>query len=494
MGSDYFMEKILTKSDYRQLRLLSLLFFKNELISKNYAADYLQIHKITLNKDIASINNFFSKDILEIQVFKKKWIVLSRNKQTNFSLITANMIYNSQTFRIVLSTLNDVKETPTSFAKKEFISQSLLYNKLEELDNLLAENRLILNKTPIEILGNELYIRFFYFHIFDRSYPYAGWLFDDIPLDNISIFIFKIEQTMGIRLSLIAKTDYAIAISIHLKRIQKNHPLHLSENQLLYWQQIMGFFEISKLDFSDLEAILSQEIPLEEKSIISLSIFLCAFTYTKKEALDKTLNYYKKYRPMRYKAAQELVAISNTDKKNLEFVTASLLGFFGKYTLIGKSAYIIEIEEYESRNKINLVSKQKVEQKLLEVSRYATDLEFIRENMDAILPYVHELLNISSTLRQLHEQLHVQIISKYGYMWEELLKYRIRQHFPEQLLIFSNTNYPFGDIDCDLIITDFPIIEKTSVDILTWNSPPTDQDFEMLRDFIKYDMESKQGS
>lgn len=479
------MEKILTKSDYRQLRLLSLLFFKNELVSKNYAADYLEINKITLNKDIASINYFFSKDTLEIQVFKNKWIVLSRNKQTNFALITANMIYNSQTFRIALSTLNDAKETPVSFAEKEFISKSLLYTKLEELDNLLAENRLILNKTPIEILGNELYIRFFYFHIFDRAYPYAGWLFDDIPFDTISIYIFKIEQVMGIRLSPIAKTDYAIAISIHLKRIQKNHPLQLNENQLLYWQQIMDFYEIKKMDFSDLESILSQEIPLNEKSIIFLSLFLCSFTYTKKEALDKTLNYYKKYRPMRYKAAQELVDISDTDIKDLKFVTASLLGFFGKYTLVGKSAYIIEIEEHENRNKINLVSKQKVEQKLLEVSKYAADLEFIRENMDAILPYVHELLNISSTLSQLHEKLHVQIISKNGYMWEELLKYQIRQRFSEELLIFSNTDYSFGDIDCDLIITDFPIIEENSIDILTWNSPPTDQDFEMLRDFIK---------
>ncbi|EUJ27287.1 helix-turn-helix domain-containing protein [Listeria cornellensis] len=159
----------MTKSDYRQLRLLSLLFFKNELVSKVDAADYLEINKLTLNKDIASINNLFSKDVLEIQVFKNKWIILSRNRQTNFALITANMIYTSQAFRIALSTLNDAKETPTSFANKEFISTSLVYNKLEELDNLLAEHRLILNKTPIEFLGNELYIRFFLFSYFRQS-------------------------------------------------------------------------------------------------------------------------------------------------------------------------------------------------------------------------------------------------------------------------------------------------------------------------------------
>ncbi|AQY52007.1 mga helix-turn-helix domain-containing protein [Listeria weihenstephanensis FSL R9-0317] len=479
------MEKILTKSDYRQLRLLSLLFFKNEVVAKNDAAEYLEISNLTLNKDITAINSFFSADVLKIQTYKRKWIFLSRNNQTNFALITATMIYTSQAYRIALSTLNQDEETPVSLANKEFISKSLAYNKLEELDNLLAENRLILNKTPIEILGNELSIRFFYFHIFDRSYPRSGWPFPEISLDSIYTYIYKIERFMGINLSPIAKVDYAIAISVHLKRIQNDHPLNLTEKQLLYWQQIINFYEIEKMDFTDLETILSQEIMVNEKSIIFLSLFLCSFTYSKKEALDKILNYYKTFRPMRYKAAEVLAELSNVDEKDSKFLTATLLVFFGKYTFIGKTAYILEIEEHENNNKINRIDKQKIEQKLLEVSAYAGDLEFIRDNMKAILPYVHELLNIASWLSQEHEKLHVKVISKNGYMWEELLKYQIRQHFSEEYLIFSNNDNGLGDIDCDLIITDFPILEKTAVEILTWNSPPTDLDFEMLRKFIK---------
>ncbi|MBC1459092.1 helix-turn-helix domain-containing protein [Listeria newyorkensis] len=479
------MERILTKSDYRQLRLLSLLFFRNELVSKKYAADYLEINRVTLNKDIVSINNIFLHDGLKIHAFKQKWIVLSRDEKTNFASIKANMIYNSQAFRIALSTLNNDKETPISLASKEFISKSLVYNKLDELDNLLAENRLILNKTPIEILGNELYVRFFYFHIFDRAYPYSGWLFDEIPLDTIHTYIYKVEQFMGIRLSPIAKADYAIAISIHLKRIENNHPLNLNEKQLIYWQQIVDFYDIKKMDFSDLESIFSQKIATQEKSLIFLSLFLCSFSYSKKESLDKALEYYQTFRPMRFKAAQELVSLSSLDKKDLKFMTASLLGFFGKYTFVGKSAYILEIEEHENRNKINHIDKQKIEQKLLEISKYSADLEFIGENMTAILPYVHELLNISSTLSQEHEKLHVKIISKNGYMWEEFLKYQIRQNFSEEFLVFSNNDYSISDIDCDLIITDFPIVEETTIYVLTWNSPPTKLDFEMLRSFIK---------
>ncbi|MBA3926630.1 helix-turn-helix domain-containing protein [Listeria rustica] len=479
------MQKILTKSDYRQLRLISLLFFKNEYVSKKEAANYLEISELTLNKDITGINNFFSEETLEIQTYKAKWIFLSRDNKTNFSLITATMIYNSQAYRIALSTLNEDKETPTSFANKEYISKSLIYNKLEELDNLLAENRLILNKTPIEILGNELSIRFFYFHIFDRSNPRSGWLFKEIPREQIYTYIYKMEKFLGVRLSPIAKNDYAIAIGIHLKRIQTNHPLDLTEKQLIYWQQIIHFFEIEKMDFTDLESLLSQKITLNERSIIYLSLFLVSFTYSKTESLNRILNYYKTFRPMRYKAAEELVGLSNVDEKDSKFVTANLLSFFGKYTLVGKTAYILEIEEYENKNKINQIDEQKIEKKLLEVSTYSKDLEFIRENMKAILPYVHELLNISSLLSQQHEKLHLKVISKHGYMWEELLRYQIRQNFSEEYLVFSNNNNVLDDIDCDLIITDFPISEKTSVEILTWNSPPTNLDFEMLRNFIK---------
>ncbi|MBC1531433.1 hypothetical protein HCJ07_13865 [Listeria booriae] len=219
------------------------------------------------------------------------------------------MIYNSQAFRIILSTLRDEKRTPTSFAQSEFISKSQLYNKLDELDNLLAENRLILNKTPIEILGNEVDVSFFYFHILDRVYPRSGWLFDEIPLDAIHTYIYKMEQFMDIRLSPIAKTDYAIAISVQLRRAKNGYPLNLTEKQLLYWQETVEVFNIEQMDFSDLEAIFAKELPLNEKSIIFLSLFLTSFTYTKKESLNKVLAYYEKSRPMRYKAAQELVAL-----------------------------------------------------------------------------------------------------------------------------------------------------------------------------------------
>ncbi|MBC2168137.1 hypothetical protein HCB26_16290 [Listeria booriae] len=479
------MEKILTKSDYRQMRLLSLLFFRNKIVSKQYAADYLDINKVTLNKDIDAINNLFSKDMLEIKVLKTKWIFLVRDNQTNFASITADMIYNSQAFRIILSTLRDEKRTPTSFAQSEFISKSQLYNKLDELDNLLAENRLILNKTPIEILGNEVDVSFFYFHILDRVYPRSGWLFDEIPLEAIHTYIYKMEQFMDIRLSPIAKTDYAIAISVQLRRAKNGYPLNLTEKQLLYWQETVEVFNIEQMDFSDLEAIFSKKLPLNKKSIIFLSLFLTSFTYTKKESLNKVLAYYEKSRPMRYKAAQELVALATIDAKDLNFVMVSLLGFFGKYTFLGKSAYIIEIEEHENQNKINRIDKQIIEDKLIEVSGYAADLEFIRANMEAILPYVHELLNISTILSQSHEKLHVKVISKNGYTWEEFLKYRIRQHFSEEVLAFSNNDYSTSNVECDLIITDFPMVGEHSIDILTWNSPPTELDFEILREFIK---------
>ncbi|EUJ45999.1 hypothetical protein PROCOU_11598 [Listeria rocourtiae FSL F6-920] len=71
------------------------------------------------------------------------------------------MTYHSDIYKIAKLTFSDTPEFVEKIAESESISISNAYLKLEEFDAILAENRLFLGRQPLEILGNEVNIRFF---------------------------------------------------------------------------------------------------------------------------------------------------------------------------------------------------------------------------------------------------------------------------------------------------------------------------------------------
>ncbi|MBC1231661.1 hypothetical protein HB816_14500 [Listeria booriae] len=105
------------------------------------------------------------------------------------------------------------------------------------------------------------------------------------------------------------------------------------------------------------------------------------------------------------------------------------------------------------------------------------DYSFITANMDVIATYIHDLFTAALMMERYTSSLHIKIIAKKGFMWEEFLKAEIRRHYSEDFIVFCDELNPKEHwAQHDFIISDFPLPEVTDVDVLVWHMPPTKRD------------------
>lgn len=480
------MEKILNKSSFRKLSILNLLFYSDSYIEKQQMSDKLGITIKTLNKDIDEINQLYETFSFQIAVYQKNLLYLKKHNDTtiNISLISAYMTYHSDIYKIAKLTFSDTPEFVEKIAESESISISNAYLKLEEFDAILAENRLFLGRQPLEILGNEVNIRFFYFHLFERAYLFSGWDFPDIPLEIINTFIEKTTRFLGIYLPPASKIDYAIALGISLTRIKNGHFAQLSKQSLSLINDFSSLYYLAAIDFTILEEGIGLELPDTECYLLLLACFLTPFTFFDNDIMFRMLTYNKKWRPARYNLVNQLVQLIGGKNKNLEALKADLLNYFSKFTFIERTTHIVDIDYFSRTTYPEWLDKNKIQQIIDEASQNK-ELEFIKDNKAVILTYLYEFINVATLSKTIYSPIKIKVLSKKGHLWEQFMKYEIRKCFPKELVDFSEDLYSYEHLEeYDIIISDYPLILSNTVETLLWNMPPTKGDLDRLKSIV----------
>ncbi|EUJ31406.1 helix-turn-helix domain-containing protein [Listeria cornellensis] len=156
------MKYIIPATSYRRLTLLNKLFFATDRLSKKELLESIKSSLNTLNSDIAFLNERFPENMSHI-IEEDGQVFLKVADDVNFDYLTAYMISTSDLFQLSLSIFGNSPLNVQEWAKLHFVSLASLYIKLKEVDTFLAQSRLILNTTPLQIQGNEINIRFFLF-------------------------------------------------------------------------------------------------------------------------------------------------------------------------------------------------------------------------------------------------------------------------------------------------------------------------------------------
>lgn len=482
------MRKLLSRSNFRKLSIINLLFYsKSEYVEKQFILDKMEITMKTLNKDISEINEFYATFQFKIEVYQKNLLYLKKAPEVllNNALLGSYMIYNSDIYNISKLAFRikpDFVEQVVEFAG---ISKSSAYSRLEEFDDVLAANSLFLDRSPLNIVGNELNIRFFYFHLFEKSYPFSGWEFPEVDLERINSFIEKLAPYMGIYLSPIAKIDYAIAISVCLVRIRDGYYVKLTAQERKAVTEFAQLYSFSNIDFTELEASIGGvSLPDTERHLIILSLRLTSFTFFDDSKVQRILDYNKQFRPSRYLLAEEIAKVAGADYKDLEMLKAELLAYFSKFTFLEKAAQITDID-YFSRLTAPDQAIQIRLQHIIDEASHDKDLIFVRKNKSVILAYVYEFVHVAILSKNVANSIKIKVLSKKGPVWEQFMKYEIRKRFPEKLVIFSNELESKEHLkDYDLIVSDYPAAISNEIPILIWNMPPTKQDLKALETMI----------
>ncbi|MBC2056369.1 hypothetical protein HCJ57_07625 [Listeria booriae] len=470
------MKNIIPASEYRRLKLLNLLFFAESPIPKKEAANFVECSINTLNADIETLNTAIPDDIAHVDEIDRK-LTLRAATRINFDYLTAFMISTSHLFQLALSAFNEENQTISEWAEKNFVSRSTFYVKLAEVDTFLSRNGLILNTTPLEIQGNEINVRVFYYHLFSKCYPYSGWVIDGFGLETpINTFIQKFEKSLNIFFSLSARTEYAIAIAVTLKRIKQGHPVRVSDENMQFWHDVYTYHNVTEMDFSDLEDALGEPLSQEERYLLIIISALSYFTYVNHEQMTLRLSYTEKYQRIRLHLVEELLTIVDERISDTLVLKTTLVDYFARFYFVRKTSLLLDVDSFTKKFVPDSVDKQKI---ISTLQKYESvpDYSFIKANMDVIATYIHDLFTAALMMESYTSSLHIKIIAKKGFMWEEFLKAEIRRHYSEDFIVFCDELNPKEHwAQHDFIISDFPLPEVTDVDVLVWHRPPTKRD------------------
>lgn len=477
------MKYVVPATAYRRLTLLNKLFFATAPLSKKDLLASIMTSMNTLNSDIAHLNEIFPEDMSHI-VEKDRLVSLEVADNINFDYLTAYMISTSDLFQLSLSTFQNTSLNVPEWAEEHFISLASLYLKLKEVDTFLAQSRLILNTEPLQIQGNEISVRFFYFHLFSKAYPYAGWVIDGIDIAYVNAFIEKLEKNSRIYFSLSSRLEYAIAIGVSLSRAKQGFPVKFDEEDEAHWKEMNDFYSIDSVDFSDLDACLGTSLTIGEQYIILKVFFLTSFTYIQREEIQTRIQFEQKFRLSRLKLALDLIAILDNSSVDREVILVSVIDYLSRFAFIDKTHLILDVDYFSTKYSPNKVDVADIEAVL---SKYEGQpgYKYIRDNKSTILKYLHDLFNIALLNAEYAKRLHVKIISKNGFWWEEYMKMEIRKYYSEELVVFCEELQPTEHWrQYDLIISDFPIESPNSSPVLVWHMPPAKRDLDQLKKII----------
>lgn len=478
------MKNLIVASEYRKLRLLHTLFKTDQNYQKKELANLLQCSTRTLETDIMSLQELFDKEVAYVYEDDAKNICLDVGEHVNFTYLYAIVLSNSYLYSLATDAFEEKAIHLAEWAKEHFVSLPTIYRRVRKIDAYLAESNLVLETTPLAIKGPEVNIRFFYYQIYSKSYPYTEWPFPNIPYEIIDAFISQAEAFYHVHFSLSSRIKYAISIAVSLTRVKQAHAFTLPAKDIAIWTEILHSQpEGRTLDYSILENIFGNKLSSCERYFIAITMFWSHFTHTNEWFLTIRAKTNPKAFLPKYKLAQELVELLSdyypVDKPDL--AVRETIDFLARFSFIDKANILPEIPPPKmSAEEIAL--RDHIRNTLTKYENHP-DYRFIRPNRPLIVNRLVEIYKLFIIQKSDFDALHVKIISENGYLWEEYLRGEIRKKYSQdQLVICDETEVHVPSPHIDLIISDFPFYEQKDIeaDGLLWNIPPSSTDFAQL--------------
>ncbi|MBC6308609.1 HTH domain-containing protein [Listeria sp. FSL L7-1582] len=482
------MKNLIVASEYRKLHLLQTLFEAPQNYQKKELANILDCSIKTLERDILSLQELLDSDVAHVYEDSSKNILLDVGEQVNFSYLYALVVSNSHLYLLAKDIFTGQKMSLAEWANEHYTSLPTMYRRVRQIDTYLAESNLILETQPLAIKGSEINLRFFYYQIYSKSYPYTEWPFPDIPYEIVNQFILQVEAFYHIRFSLSSRIQYAISIAVSLIRMQQGNTHTFQEHWLQTWDAFAASQpEGISIDYSILEQLIGMPLSRSERFFTLASTFWSHFTHTDDFFLTARATFSPSTYVPKYTLASELTSIlAEYPSTERDFAITETIDFLSCFTFIDNINILPDIPLPQ----VPLEKATLADQihKILTKYESHPDFRFIRQNKLVITNHLTDIYSILTQQTQHYDTLHIKVISKKGYLWENYLRGEIeRKYSKNQIRICNDMTMNEQHSNIDLIISDFPFYEQTEIqaDGLLWNIPPSLTDFAQLDSILE---------
>jgi transcriptional antiterminator len=160
-----FFVLIENKQLKRQMQLLELLYDADGMVSINEISCQLGITRKTVINDVETLIDKLPEDIHIIRE-RRGCVKLLRQKDFSIEDFIRDLVKETVIYRILDSIFHGTKKNIKQWEKELFISNTSLRHKINYANRILKHFQLKLSSYTVELIGNEVDIRFFYYTFF----------------------------------------------------------------------------------------------------------------------------------------------------------------------------------------------------------------------------------------------------------------------------------------------------------------------------------------
>ncbi|WP_242321439.1 helix-turn-helix domain containing protein [Bacillus cereus group sp. BfR-BA-01354] len=430
------------KSDLRKISILKILIDANEIVSSYDIAKKLNYTNRTIINDISELKTQIPKNWY-IESVASKGYRLKKPLIENVSIVIRGYLVNSALYKILLAIFEGKYYSLEKWSQLLFLNRTTLRKLLTSFKKILNIYNLDWDYKEVQLLGDELNIRYFYCIFFNSMQRY---------ILNFQIHL-GLEKNIKkhIRYSRI-KVDFnclSILLKVFINRILQKKTLNGKE----YFGCIFDSNQKQCLHniVEELEKNFSLILPENEKEYLYTSIFLiteCPTMQIKKN--DSYFDLFKKYNFLEYNELFNFI-------KNKLTIGNNLKEQFNQYVMY----YLYKIFLLKNEN-LPITNISYTEIKIKEFSEISQKIyflikEWVKEINNQILIDA-EILYISNKIAHIiytdARNIKVLVTLSGSHIWKKLIYSRLYKELYDSFTLFVE----FDDNDTyDFIISNYQI-------------------------------------
>ena len=239
------MRLLLSKKQRRQLQLLEILIKEKRWFHLKELAKRLDCTERSLKEDLSNLRSTFDDFIIESST---NGIKLSYEDSVGLEVIYHDFCKESQGFALI-KYLFFHKDVSNEYICRKFdLSHQSFYRLIRTINQKLqTKYNIKIDLKPLNLVGDEIDVRFFYAQYFAERYYYMEWPFPEFKEEAVTDLITFFFKLYGYPLTFSVLRSYKVLLTVYLSRIKQGYFIDMPTNYDVYKDQYQGVTNVEEM-------------------------------------------------------------------------------------------------------------------------------------------------------------------------------------------------------------------------------------------------------
>ena len=222
------MRDLLSKKSHRQLELLELLFEHKRWFHRSELAELLNCTERAVKDDLSHVKSAFPDLIFHSST---NGIRIINTDDSDIEMVYYHFFKHSTHFSILEFIFFNEGCQAESICKEFYISSSSLYRIISQINKVIKRQfQFEISLTPVQIIGNERDIRYFFAQYFSEKYYFLEWPFENFSVEPLCKLLALVYKETAFPVNFATQRMLKLLLVTNLYRIKFSHFLEVEKN------------------------------------------------------------------------------------------------------------------------------------------------------------------------------------------------------------------------------------------------------------------------